>query len=177
MRKKKTAIYLEDVVEALKKLTAEEESYVDPFESVFLMLKDLPPSAQPQLEECPIYGGMCGYPSNLCYECPRHGGAHEKPLWWTAGLQPSAQPRWIPVTEEVFPDEDNCTGRGIQYSEPVLATIVNHGSDDEMFVDMVCTADGEWKLVHPTDGDNDIPSWCEVIAWCELPEPWKGEER
>ena len=58
------------------------------------------PSAQPQLEDCPIYGGMCGYPSNLCYECPRHGGAHEKPLWWTAGLQPFAQPKWIPVTKE-----------------------------------------------------------------------------
>lgn len=53
------------------------------------------PSAQLQLEECPIYGGMCGYPSNLCYECPRHGGAHEKPLWWTEGLQPFAQPQRI----------------------------------------------------------------------------------
>ena len=55
------------------------------------------PSTRPQLEECPIYGGMCGYPSNLCYECPRHGGAKEKELWWKI---PSAQPmrkkgRWI----------------------------------------------------------------------------------
>ena len=62
------------------------------------------PSAQPQLEECPIYGGMCGYPSNLCYECPRHEGAKEQPQWWTAGLQPFAQPqrmkgRWIDVTK------------------------------------------------------------------------------
>lgn len=46
----------------------------------------------PQLEICPIYGGMCGYPSNLCYECPRHEGAKEQPQWWTEGLQPSAQP-------------------------------------------------------------------------------------
>lgn len=49
------------------------------------------PSAQPQLDTCPIYGGMCGYPSNLCYECPRHEGAKERPQWWTEGLQPFAQ--------------------------------------------------------------------------------------
>ena len=62
------------------------------------------PSAQPQLDTCPIYGGMCGYPSNLCYECPRHEGAKEQPQWWTEGLQPFAQPqrmkgRWIDVTK------------------------------------------------------------------------------
>ena len=62
------------------------------------------PSAQPQLDTCPIYGGMCGYPSNLCYECPRHEGAKERPQWWTEGLQPFAQPqrmkgRWIDVTK------------------------------------------------------------------------------
>ena len=51
------------------------------------------PSTQPQLEDCPIYGGMCGYPSNLCYECPRHEGAKEQPQWWTEGLQPFAQPQ------------------------------------------------------------------------------------
>ena len=34
------------------------------------------PSAQPeQLEQCPIYGGMCAYPSDQCYDCPRHAGA------------------------------------------------------------------------------------------------------
>lgn len=31
------------------------------------------PYAQPeQLERCPIYGGVCGYPSDHCYECPNH---------------------------------------------------------------------------------------------------------
>lgn len=62
--------------------------------AVIGMLSALP-SAQPQLEECPIYGGMCGYPSNLCYECPRHEGAKERPQWWTEGLQPFAQPQRI----------------------------------------------------------------------------------
>ena len=42
---------------------------------VWDQLKDLP-SAQPeQLEQCPIYGGMCAYPSDQCYDCPRHAGA------------------------------------------------------------------------------------------------------
>lgn len=34
------------------------------------------PSARPeQIERCPIYGGVCGYPSDQCYDCPRHHGA------------------------------------------------------------------------------------------------------
>lgn len=24
------------------------------------------------IERCPIYGGVCGYPSDHCYECPKH---------------------------------------------------------------------------------------------------------
>lgn len=27
---------------------------------------------QEQLERCPIYGGKCCYPSELCFECPLH---------------------------------------------------------------------------------------------------------
>ena len=36
---------------------------------------DLPPAQPEQLEQCPIYGGMCAYPSDQCYDCPRHAGA------------------------------------------------------------------------------------------------------
>ena len=44
-------------------------------ESAFDAIDELP-SAQPeQLEQCPIYGGMCAYPSDQCYDCPRHAGA------------------------------------------------------------------------------------------------------
>ena len=35
----------------------------------------LPPAQPEQLEQCPIYGGMCAYPSGQCYDCPRHAGA------------------------------------------------------------------------------------------------------
>jgi hypothetical protein len=38
-------------------------------------IEQLPPAQPEQLEQCPIYGGMCAYPSNQCYDCPRHAGA------------------------------------------------------------------------------------------------------
>ena len=38
-------------------------------------LRELPPAQPEQLEQCPIYGGMCAYPSDQCYDCPRHAGA------------------------------------------------------------------------------------------------------
>lgn len=63
------------------------------YEQALSEIREMLEDAQPQLEECPIYGGMCGYPSNLCYECPRHEGAKERPQWWTEGLQPFAQPQ------------------------------------------------------------------------------------
>lgn len=86
----------------------------------------------------------------------------------------SAQ-QWIPCSERL-PDEDYCTGRGIQHSAEVLTTVINHGADDETFVDMMVTVDGEWKTVHPIDGDNDIVDWCEVVAWMPLPPVYtKGE--
>lgn len=84
-------------------------------------------------------------------------------------------PRWIPVTER-SPDEDYCTGMGVQYSEGVLVTIVNHGNDDERNVDVACTVDGEWRLAYPTDSPC-IPRWCDVIAWMPLPEPYREEEQ
>ena len=30
-----------------------------------------------QLDVCPLYGGVCGYPSGECYDCPRHGNFRE----------------------------------------------------------------------------------------------------
>ena len=38
-------------------------------------IRQLPPAQPEQLEQCPIYGGMCAYPSDQCYDCPRHAGA------------------------------------------------------------------------------------------------------
>lgn len=82
----KRLIYEEDAIEALKQLQksiSNDYTELDPLVMAgcgyigdCIGELECLPSAQLQLEECPIYGGMCGYPSNLCYECPRHGGAH-----------------------------------------------------------------------------------------------------
>ena len=42
---------------------------------VLAAIEGLPPAQPEQLEQCPIYGGMCAYPSDQCYDCPRHAGA------------------------------------------------------------------------------------------------------
>lgn len=83
---------------------------------------------------------------------------------------------WIPVTERL-PEEDYCTGRGVQHSADVLVTIVNH-ADDDAFVNMAFTVDGKWQLTNPIDydGDTDVPEWCEIIAWMPLPSPYKEKE-
>ena len=124
------------------------------------------PSARPeQLDTCPIYDGMCGYPSDRCYECPRHGGAKEKAMWWTL---PSAQPeqRWIPCSERL-PEEDHWLGgSGKQFSDQVLVTIINH-SDDDVWVDMTYTIDGEWMI--------ELPRHCKIVAWMPLPPVYREE--
>ncbi len=53
-------------------------------------VRTMPPSAQPeQLDRCPIYGGVCGYPSDQCYDCPRHHDARVK-----SGMEmPPVQPQ------------------------------------------------------------------------------------
>ena len=91
-------------------------------------------------------------------------------------LQPAADvaPRWIPVTERL-PEEDYETGTGVQFSADVLATIVNHANDGELYVWLLKTVDGKWYDYTPNEyGTHKIPCWCEVIAWMPLPEPYKG---
>lgn len=93
----------------------------------------------------------------------------------TIRVLPSAQPEqeWIPCSERM-PDEDYCSGRGVQCSEPVLVTVVNHENDEDIFVDTACTADGEWQL---RDDNPLAPEWCEVVAWMPLPEPYTEEKK
>lgn len=85
-------------------------------------------------------------------------------------------PRWIPVTERL-PEEDYETGNGVQFSADVLATIVNHANDGELYVWLLKTVDGKWYDYTPNEyGTHKIPYWCEVIAWMPLPTPYKGGE-
>lgn len=83
-----------------------------------------------------------------------------------------AQPRWIPCTERL-PEEDNCTGSGVQYSDDVLITVINT-MDEETVIDYGHTIDGEW---YSETTDCFIPHGWKPIAWMPLPEPYKeGQE-
>ena len=85
--------------------------------------------------------------------------------------------RWVTVTERL-PEEDYETGNGVQFSADVLATIVNHANDGELYVWLLKTVDGKWYDYTPNeDGTHEIPYWCEVIAWMPLPEPYKKGEQ
>ena len=82
---------------------------------------------------------------------------------------PSAQPeqRWIPCSERL-PEEDNCTGSGVQYSDDVLITVINT-MDEETVIDYGHTTDGEW---YSETTDCFIPHGWKPIAWMPLPEPY-----
>lgn len=110
------------------------------------------------------------------YQAAGHNNGLIKAINVIKGL-PSAQPeqQWIPCSE-MLPEEDFCSGRGVQYSETVLVTVVNNGDDDDTFVDVACTADGVWQLNYPQDTNPLIPKWCKVTAWMPLPEPYRGEK-
>lgn len=77
--------------------------------------------------------------------------------------------QWHPWPEEE--PEEHETISGHLQSDLVLVTIINHENDDVKFVDIAKTRDGEWQSVSLEDGE--IPEWCEVIAWMNLPEPYR----
>lgn len=83
---------------------------------------------------------------------------------------------WIPVTERL-PDEHYISGDMVEFSDAVLATIVNHEDNENRFIDIIYTQEGRWKRCNADTDRTTIPDWCEVVAWMPLPEPYKeGEE-
>lgn len=84
------------------------------------------------------------------------GHAHEKEI-----------PQWIPCSERM-PEEDHWLGgSGRQFSEKVMVTIVNH-SDEDKWVDMTYTIDGEWAC--------ELPKYCKIVAWMPSPECYREGE-
>ena len=68
-------IYTEEELREYYEANSHRDEWVNGIYEAVEAIKQLP-SAQPeQLEQCPIYGGMCAYPSDQCYDCPRHAGA------------------------------------------------------------------------------------------------------
>ncbi len=73
---------------------------------------------------------------------------------------------WISCNERM-PEEDNWLGgSGKQFSSNVLVSIVNR-SDEDSWVDVSHTIDGEWAL--------ELPRYCKILAWQKLPEPYRGD--
>ena len=81
-----------------------------------------------------------------------HGSAK-----WLAEL-PTAEPRWIPVTERL-PE------RGVS----VLISHVGYVSEDYLDIDELIGAEYFWN-----NGIN-LGEELNNLAWMPLPEPWKGE--
>ena len=74
---------------------------------------------------------------------------------------------WIPCSERL-PDEDHWLGgSGRQFSENVLVSVLN-SSDEDAWVDVSQTIDGEWVL--------ELPRYCKIFAWMPLPEPYRPKE-
>lgn len=84
---------------------------------------------------------------------------------YECGKQDAAQ--WIPCSERL-PEEDHWLGgSGKQFSDHVLISIMN-GDDEDEWVDVSHTIDGEWVL--------ELPRHCKILAWMPLPEPYKEVE-
>ena len=74
--------------------------------------------------------------------------------------------RWIP-----------CSERMPESTDEVLTTYIVNGEKKRRFVETASWYDsdeGYWSS--PWDEYRVMGTKKEVIAWCELPEPWKGEE-
>lgn len=81
---------------------------------------------------------------------------------------PDADDGWISVKDRL-PEEDHWLGgSGKQFSDNVLVSIINRDDEDE-WVDISQTIDGNWTLELPRD-------YCNIIAWKPLPKPCQPKE-
>ena len=72
------------------------------------------------------------------------------------------QPRWIPVSEYLPVTNDE-----------VLVTYIVNGNAKKRYVETANCFDGEWSSVND---EYRIPNTkIEIIAWCEMPKPYKAE--
>lgn len=124
-----------------------------------LAIESVPPEREAKLNE-------------WCFDCKEYDQERHCCPRWNRVIRNTveelkAEHRWIPVTERL-PEEDNCNGIGIQYSDDVLMTVVN-AEDEKTIIDYGYAMDGEW---YSNTTDCLIPNHWKVTAWMPLPEPW-----
>ena len=72
------------------------------------------------------------------------------------------EPRWIPVSEDLPVTNDE-----------VLVTYIVNGNTKKRYVETANCFNGEWSSVND---EYRIPNTkIEIIAWCEMPKPYKAE--
>lgn len=72
------------------------------------------------------------------------------------------EPRWIPVSDYLPVTNDE-----------VLVTYIVNGNAKKRYVETANCFDGEWSSVND---EYRIPNTkIEIIAWCEMPKPYKAE--
>ena len=154
-----------DAIDALEELKKKHFDHPVIMRNVMNVIEGLP-SAQPEenalhesCTDCPLY-------DKDRHSCPRFNKVIPETL---REVQP--EQRWISCSEKM-PEEDNCTGSGVQYSDDVLITVINT-MDEETVIDYGHTTDGEW---YSETTDCFIPHGWKPIAWMPLPEPYEGKE-
>ena len=120
-------------------------------------------NAQPeQLERCPIYDGVCAYPSDRCYECPRHYGAQSEQRWIPFETRPLTKeekeehPEWDGIIDCKLPDD----------GQRILINVSVRGHESVQY-DEFYTDDGSYL-------DSGYEIGTEATAWMPLPEPYMG---
>lgn len=106
----------------------------------------------------------------VCQNCVDSWSGRKFKDHCTTPPQSLEQTRWIPVSDRL-PEEDNCTGSGVQFSDDVLMSVLNI-VDEEDFIDFGHTIDGEWYSIVKK---KRIQNGFDVIAWMPLPQPYKEE--
>lgn len=102
----------------------------------------------------------------LCKHCPDDGECFKdcdeiKHLRQMPSVTPQ-EPRWIPVSEYLPVTNDE-----------VLVTYIVNGNAKKRYVETANCFDGEWSSVND---EYRIPNTkIEIIAWCEMPKPYKAE--
>ena len=106
------------------------------------------------------------------YGCSIPEGFDSKPAIEALKALPSAEPerKWIPV-KEALPEEEKDVLVSVHFEGFKGKTVDLPPSD---YVDIASHVEGVWSSL--SDEYKAVEVNHHVIAWMEMPEPWRGEE-